>query len=91
VRLERTASVSSNAVQNLISRSGPDEGLGIFVVYVDELANRRFQFPDAAECAAPNSFVTEFGEPSLDQLRHQTFKRFERYSSLRKLTPLDNS
>ena len=25
-------------------------------------------FSDAAECAAPNSFVGEFGEPSLDQI-----------------------
>ena len=35
--------------QNLISRSDPYEGLGIFVVRFDKLANRRFQFPDAAE------------------------------------------
>jgi hypothetical protein len=35
----------------------------------DEFANSRFQFRDAAECAAPNPFVGEFGEPSLDQIQ----------------------
>jgi hypothetical protein len=68
VKLEGSASVSSDAVQNLISRSGPDERFGIFVVHVDKLANGRFQFVDAAECTAPNPFVGEFGEPSLDQI-----------------------
>ena len=66
---ECAAGISSDAIQNLISGSGPYEGLGIFVVHVDKLANGRFQFPDAAKCTAPNSFVREFGEPSLDQIQ----------------------
>jgi len=69
VSLECTASIASNAVQNLISGSGPNERLGIFVVHINKLANPRFQFPDTAECTAPNSFVGEFGEPSLYQIQ----------------------
>lgn len=69
MRLECAASISGDAVQNLISRSGPNEWFGIFVVRVDKLSNRRLQFSDAAECAAPDSFVGEFGEPSLNQIQ----------------------
>jgi hypothetical protein len=51
-------------LENLIGSAGPREGFGVFVVHVDELANRRLQFTDAAEGAAPNPLVCEFGEPS---------------------------
>jgi hypothetical protein len=69
MRLESAASISSNAVENLISRSGPNEWFGIFVMDVDKLSNRRLQFSDAAECAAPNSFVGKLGEPPLNQIQ----------------------
>jgi hypothetical protein len=36
---------------------------------VDELANRRLQFADAAEGAAPNPLVGKLGEPSLNEVQ----------------------
>jgi hypothetical protein len=38
-------------------------------MHINKLANGRFQFADAAECSAPNAFVGEFGEPSLDEIQ----------------------
>ena len=63
------ACISGDAVQDLISRSGPYKWLGLFVVHFDKLANRRFQFFNAAECTAPNPFIGELGEPSLNLIQ----------------------
>src|SRR5271169_1281413 len=71
---EGSSCVASDAVQNLIGGSGPHKRFWIFVMDVDVLANRQFQLPDAAERAAPDSFVGEFGEPSLHQIQPRTIR-----------------
>ena len=70
-------SIASNAGQDLISGSGPDKWLGIFVVDFNELANRRFEILHAAKHAAPNPFVGEFREPALDQVDPGTIRGCE--------------
>jgi hypothetical protein len=58
--------VASNAGEDLVSGFGPDKRLGMFVVDVDELADRRFEILYAAKHATPDPFVVEFGEPALN-------------------------
>jgi hypothetical protein len=60
--------VASDAGQDLVRGFGPNEGLGIFIVYVDEFADGRFQVFDTTEHASSNSLVREFGESSLHQV-----------------------
>ena len=60
--------VTGDAGQDLICGFGPDKRLGIFIVYVDVLADGRFQLFDAAEHTPSNSLVGEFGEPALYQV-----------------------
>ena len=44
---------------------------------LDVFANRRFQFSDVVEHAAPDSFVGEFSEPALHQIQPRTICRGE--------------
>ncbi len=69
MRGERPAGKAGHAVENLIGSAGPDEWFRIFVVDLDESANGRLKLFDAAERAAPDPFVGEFGEPSLHQVQ----------------------
>ena len=64
--LKGSLRIASNAGEDLVSGSGPDKRLGILVVGVNELANRRFEILQAAKHATPNPFVGEFSEPALD-------------------------
>src|SRR5271167_4284150 len=66
--VESALGITSDTGEDLVRRFGPNERRGIFIVYVDVLANRGLQFLYAAKHAAANAFVGEFGEPSLDQV-----------------------
>ena len=61
--VESALCVSSNAGEDLVCGSGPDEGRGILVVDHDIFANGGFQLFYAAKYAAANPFVGEFGKP----------------------------
>jgi hypothetical protein len=50
----------------LVGRFGPFEGLGIFVVAVDEGANIGLELPDGGMDTSPEPFSGEFSEPALD-------------------------
>src|SRR6202167_6142043 len=68
VRGGRALRGMSGAGQDLVGGFGPNEGLGIFIVHVDEFADGRFQVFYTAEHAPTNSLVGEFGKPSLHQV-----------------------
>src|SRR5581483_8307035 len=57
-----------NAGENLIRGAGPGERSGAFVVNVKIFADGCFEFLDAAENAAANSLVGDFGEPPLHKV-----------------------
>ena len=66
-----------DAVENLISGFGPNEGLRIGVMRIDKFANRRLQLGHAAVDAAPQLFVGERSEPALDQVQPRAVRRRE--------------
>jgi len=74
---ESAAGIARHAVQNLISSAGPDEWFGILVMDSDEFPNGRLNLFDAAKGAATDSFVGEFGKPSLHQIQPRPVCRRE--------------
>ena len=58
----------TDALQNLVRASGPNEGLGILVVYVDVLADGRLQFFHTAKDAPSNALVANLGKPRFHQV-----------------------
>ena len=53
----------------MISGFGPDEGFGVLVVMLDEVADGVLQLLRAAVDSAPNLFFGQFGEPALHQIQ----------------------
>jgi len=55
--------------QDLLSRFGPHEPLGIRVVLIDEGLNGRLQLVHAFEGSATNLFPSQFAEPAFDKIQ----------------------
>src|SRR5215469_15880337 len=65
----RALCITSDAGQDLVRGFGPHEGLGIFIVHLDVLADGRFQFANATEHAAANSLVSPTNQPTISKRR----------------------
>jgi len=61
--------VCGESLEDLVCGLGPDEGLGVFVPFVDPLADVGFEVGDAAVGGAAELAVGEFGEPALHQVQ----------------------
>ena len=61
-------SIARNTGEDLVCRSGPDEGRRVFVMDVDVIADSDFQFFHTSERPAPNPFVGKFGKPAFHQI-----------------------
>ena len=59
---------TGDALQDLVRRSSPNEGLGILIVHLDVLADGRFQLFHASEDTPSNALVGDFGKPALHQI-----------------------
>ena len=59
---------SGDARENLIRRFGPNEGLGVPVMVVEVVANRRLQFARAAMDSARQLPLGQGGKPALYQV-----------------------
>jgi hypothetical protein len=57
---------AGDAGEDLVGGLGPDEGLGLGVVDVDDFADRLLEPGDAAVRAAADLLLRELGEPALD-------------------------
>src|SRR5215469_2766385 len=67
----------SNFASNGASRGRPHEGLRIVVAAADVVANRSYQFADAAEGSAPDVLVGDFREEAFHQVQPRSSRRGE--------------
>jgi len=56
-------------LDDLVSGGGPDEGLGVVVVDLDELVDGLDEFVDRGEAASPDGFVGDLAEPAFDEVQ----------------------
>src|SRR5215469_492325 len=67
----------SNFASNGASRGRPHEGLRIVVAAADVVANRSYQFADAAEGSATDALVGDFREEAFHQVQPRSSRRGE--------------
>lgn len=84
-----TVSPYGNA--KLVFCTGPGEGLGIFIVDPNVLADSRFQFSDTTKDSAPDTLISQLGKPAFHQVDPRTIGGREVRMEARALSkPLPN-